>query len=227
MITVIIPTRDNEIDLAVALSALVTAAVEGIVKEVIVVDAGSRDGTVTVADAAGCTVINGNGPDILIRVAEQARSDWLLFLSPLAVLDPNWHGEALAFVNRASLAGRAASSAATFRLSHADIGGGARSAEFAAAFRSRFISAPYAEQGLLISKDFYRTLGGHSELPAMADVELGRRIGRRRLTLLRSRSMVSPRKPAAGGFRNAALLTLFLLRLPPAFIGRLAGRAPA
>ena len=61
----------------------------------------------------------------------------------------------------------------------------------------------------------------------MADVDLGRRIGRRRLTLLRARAVVHrPAGGGGGGFgrgaRNAALLTMFVLRLPPRLIGRLA-----
>lgn len=223
MITVILATKDNEVDLAIALSALVTAAVEGIVREVVVIDGGSKDGTVTVADAAGCTIVKGTGPDILMRVAENARTDWLLFLSPLSVLDTAWHGEVLSYIDQSILSGKAEVSAAAFRLRRGDAGAGARLAEFSSVFRSRMIAAPYAEQGLLISKTFYRELGGHKAMPAMADVELARRIGRRRLTLLRSHAAVSPRAPSSGGLRNAALLTLFVLRLPPALIGRLAG----
>ena len=59
MITAILTTRDNEIDLAFALAPLVSAAVEGVLREVIVVDDGSRDGTVAVADAAGCKIVRG------------------------------------------------------------------------------------------------------------------------------------------------------------------------
>ncbi len=57
MITAIIETRDDEVPLAHALAALVPAATEGVLREVIVIDHGSRDGTLTVADIAGCTVI--------------------------------------------------------------------------------------------------------------------------------------------------------------------------
>ena len=54
MISVIIPTFNSEIALAQTLAALVSAAADGVVREVIVVDAGSSDHTHKVADAAGC-----------------------------------------------------------------------------------------------------------------------------------------------------------------------------
>ena len=227
MITVIIATHDDEEDLAHALAALAPAAMEGIVRDAIVVDAGSRDGTLDVADEAGCVVIRGSGSAALMQAAGMARGDWLLFLSPASVLEAGWRGEALGFVDRAFMAGTARTSAATFRLRRAEAGMGARVAEGVASFRTGFFAAPYGEQGLLIPREFYRTLGGHRDLAAMADVDIARRIGRRRLTLLRARALVRRGAETRGGvvraLRNGACLMLFVLRLPPRLIGRLAG----
>ena len=227
MITAIIATRDDEEALAHALAALAPAAMEGIVRDAIIVDAGSLDGTLAVADEAGCTVVRGSGAEALMRAADMARGDWLLFLSPASVLEFGWQGEALAFVDRAFMAGNARARAATFRLRRAEDGGRARLAEGLATFRTRLFAAAYGEQGLLISRSFYRALGGHRDLAAMADVDLARRIGRRRLTLLRARAMVRRPDNSGSGLlrsaRNAACLALFVLRLPPRLIGRLAG----
>lgn len=226
MISAILVTRDNEIDLAFALAPLVSAAVEGVLREVIVVDGGSRDATLAVADAAGCKISRGAGREALIEAAGDAKSDWLLFLSPLSVLDPGWHGEVMSFIDRAILSGKGRQAAAAFRLGRPEPGFRARFAEWTAAFRSRVVAAPYEEQGLLIPRSLYRAIGGHRALPAMADVDLARRIGRRRLTLLRSRATVRGVADGSGGFarglRNAACLALFVLRLPPGLIGRLA-----
>ena len=52
MISVIIPTLNAESGLAAALSALVPAMVDGLVREVIVVDGGSTDRTLAIADTA-------------------------------------------------------------------------------------------------------------------------------------------------------------------------------
>ncbi len=54
MISVVIPTHESERALANTLAALVPGAIDGVLREVIVADAGSRDGTAKVADVAGC-----------------------------------------------------------------------------------------------------------------------------------------------------------------------------
>lgn len=227
MITVIIATRDDEEDLAHTLAALAPAAMDGIVRDVVVVDAGSRDGTLDVADAAGCAIVRGSGAAALMQAAETARGDWLLFLSPRSVLEAGWQAEVLAFMDRTAMAGTARTSAATFRLRRPDLGPGPRLAELFALVRTGLVAAPYGEQGLLLSRHYYRGLQGHRDLPAMADVEIARRIGRRRLTQLRAHAMVRQhggrRRGALRSLRNAACLTLFVLRLPPGLIGRLAG----
>ena len=61
MLSVVIPTQNSEEGLARTLASLVPAAAEGVVREVVVVDAGSTDGTRVVADAAGCTLIEARG----------------------------------------------------------------------------------------------------------------------------------------------------------------------
>jgi hypothetical protein len=228
MITAIFLTRDQEVALAHALHALVPAATEGILREVVVIDRASRDRTRIVADAAGCDIVEGSEAieDDLRSAADRARGDWLLFLSPQTVLEEGWQNEALEFIGAAVEEGRARASAAVFRLGQADDSMRSGLAGRMAAFRTRALAAPHEEQGLLISRAFYRSLGGHRRLPAMADIDLTRRIGRRRLKLLRKHSVLRrPRENAPGllrKMRKGACLALFVLRLPPGLIGRLA-----
>ena len=59
MITVIIPTLNAEATLAPTLAALVPAAVDGLVREVIVVDGGSSDRTTEIVDNAGANLVQG------------------------------------------------------------------------------------------------------------------------------------------------------------------------
>src|SRR2546421_11511137 len=84
MISVVISTRDSEVLLAATLAALVPGAVAGLVREVIVADGGSTDGTGTVADIAGCRFFASAEPlgARLSLAAAMARADWLLFLRP-------------------------------------------------------------------------------------------------------------------------------------------------
>ena len=58
MISVLIETRNDEAELAHTLASLVPGAVEGVVREVIVCDRGSTDGTASVAEQAGMTHAN-------------------------------------------------------------------------------------------------------------------------------------------------------------------------
>jgi hypothetical protein len=230
MITAIFAARDVEMPLAHALHALVPAAAEGVLREVLVIDGGSSDGTAVVADAAGCDIVESRGEreNDLRRAAELAKSDWLLFLSPHAVMEVGWQAEAVDYIGRAVESGCANRCAAVFRLGQADDSTRARLSEWFASVRTKLLAAPREEQGLLISRQLYRELGGHHALPAMSEVDLARRVGRRRLTLLRKRATLrTPMKQQETGFlrslRNGICLALFVLRLPPALITRLAG----
>jgi hypothetical protein len=116
MITAIIETRNEEVSLAHALAALVPAATEGLIRDVIVVDHGSEDGTREVADAAGCTIIDAGGETDARRAAvERARGDWLLFTPASHVLRPEWQADAMAFIDRALTDGQAQKRSAIFR----------------------------------------------------------------------------------------------------------------
>jgi glycosyltransferase involved in cell wall biosynthesis len=117
MITAIIETRNDEVPLAQALAALVPAATAGVLRDVIVIDHGSHDGTLLVADVAGCTVIEANADEVDSRrqAVEMARGDWLLLLSPAEPLPAGWQAGALAFIDRALVAGKARSRIGTIR----------------------------------------------------------------------------------------------------------------
>ncbi len=116
MITVIIETRNQEVHLAHLLAALVPAATEGVIRDVIVVDHGSSDGTRLVADAAGCTILDASTQkDALSAAVEQARGDWLLFTPATQVFQPEWYEEALAFIQRVATSGARRGCSATFR----------------------------------------------------------------------------------------------------------------
>jgi hypothetical protein len=90
MLTVLVETRNHEEALARTLASLVSAAVEGMVREVIVLDRGSTDGTRTVADHSGCLFVSeGELSDAMHR----ARGEWLLLIEPGARLLEGWTEE--------------------------------------------------------------------------------------------------------------------------------------
>jgi hypothetical protein len=87
MLSVLIETRNDEEALARTLASLVEAAVEGVVREVIVCDLGSTDQTQRVAEETGCLFLATGG---IAAGISQAKGDWLLLLEPGARLGEGW-----------------------------------------------------------------------------------------------------------------------------------------
>ena len=188
MISVLIATHDSERLLVPTLAALVPGALAGWVREVIVADGGSRDATAAVADIAGCHFIATSQPRgaRLRASARAARAPWLLFLEPGTVPDAIWTEETSRFVQEAELGERAEAQAAVFRPAAA-VGNRRPMLLEALALAAAALGAlPRPGQGLLISKRFYDCLGGHRADRGDPERDLLRRIGRRRLVILRS-----------------------------------------
>lgn len=229
MISVIIPTLNAERTLAHTLAALVTAVVDGIVQEVIVVDGGSTDDTVAIAEAGDTHLIkapSGRGSQ-LEAGACQARGDWLLFLHADTVLEPGWAEEAQNFIERVA-SGRRAPAAAAFRFALDDDGSIPRFVVWLVGLRCRLLALPYGDQGLLISRNLYNRLGGFRPLPLMEDVDLVRRLKRRELVMLQSRAVTSGERYRREGYlarslRNLGCMLLYYLRVPPQVLARLYG----
>src|SRR5689334_19234689 len=82
MITVIFTVRDAEEPLLRSLAALAPFATEGLIADVVVADLCSRDATLAVAEAAGCTLVREctSRATALERAVKLARKDWLLAL---------------------------------------------------------------------------------------------------------------------------------------------------
>lgn len=219
MISVIIPTANAERLLPRCFDSLIAAAVRGVVREVIVVDAGSDDATLAIADAAGAHIVHsrkGRGQQFIAGAAT-ARSDWLLFLYPETALEPGWEMEAESFIDQSVME---RPRAAVFRFALEDFGGEARRAEAKAHLRTALFALPYGDQGLLIPKRLYQKLGGYRALGRMEDADMVRRIGRRRLISLRARAINIAREPRST-LRGLAHTLLHALRVPSQVIARL------
>src|SRR6185312_1864457 len=92
MLTVSIPTRESERALVQTLAPLVAGATAGLIAEVIIADAGSKDATAEVADLAGCRYLAADAPTgaRLKSAAQSARTPWMLFLRPGTVPETGW-----------------------------------------------------------------------------------------------------------------------------------------
>lgn len=224
MVSVIIPTLNPGTGLLSTLEALVSGAVGGVVRQVVVVDGGSTDDTVAISEAAGAEVIRaqtGRGHQ-LAAGAKAARGDWLLFLHADTILDPGWVDEVGAFIAEGGNEMRAGYF--RFRLDHGSWR--ARVLEWIVVLRCQVLALPYGDQGLLISRALYDQLGGFGALPLMEDVEFVRRIGRRRLRALSTIATSSARRYRADGYvrrmaRNLACLVLYFLGVAPQRLVRL------
>lgn len=87
-VSVVIPTLNEERYLPVLLESLSAQTLP--VHEIIVADAGSGDGTVGLARAAGARIVRGGHPGVGRNVgAEAATGDWLLFLDADVYLPPD------------------------------------------------------------------------------------------------------------------------------------------
>ena len=106
MLSILIPTRNDEDRLARMLPALVSHAVSGAVCEVMVIDDRSDDDTQTVAEIAGCTVLSWVETDVP-KIAEGARGVWLLVIEPGARLTGPWLDSIEAHINAPTGAGAA------------------------------------------------------------------------------------------------------------------------
>jgi rSAM/selenodomain-associated transferase 2 len=220
-LSVVVPALNAASGLPATLAAL--GAAPG---EVVLVDGGSMDATVALAQAAGARVVSaprGRGGQIAAGVATAA-GPWLLILHADTRLAPGWDAAV-------AQAMRDPARAAHFRFALDDAAPAARRLERAVAWRCRWLGLPYGDQGLLIHRDLLAEVGGMRALPLMEDVDLVRRLGRRRLQAMDVQAVTSAARWQAEGYlrrsaRNLFCLTLWLAGASPERVQRIyRGRA--
>lgn len=86
MISAVIATLNDEADLVGALAPLVPASMDGLVRELVVADAGSTDHTLEIADDAGALIVSGG----VAEACAAAKGPWLLILTPQGRLYSTW-----------------------------------------------------------------------------------------------------------------------------------------
>ena len=156
--------------------------------------------------------------------AGAAAGDWLLFLHADCRLSSDWGAAVAAFL----AAPEATSRAGYFDFALDDAARAARRLERIVAWRCRVMALPYGDQGLLIARSLYRAVGGFAPLPLMEDVDLVRRLGRRRLARIGAQCISSPRRYRREGYwrrplRNLFCLLLYFAGVPPDRIVRIYG----
>ncbi|PKR88836.1 glycosyltransferase [Pleomorphomonas diazotrophica] len=231
MISVVIPTQNSEEALVRTLSTLVTGAADGTVREVVVVDGGSDDQTRLVAEGTGCDLISGAGgawARCAIGAAAAQRGEFLMFLRPGVLLDPGWESDFQAAAERRLRHGDSRF-AAVFRLASDDDTLGGSLKHYLQRLFGRCAGVTHPDQGLIISRSYFRELGGFGRRDGLAGADLVRRIGRRRLVRLRAPAVRviadSQGDTISSGGALGALATLLLaVRLPVRLVAGLTGR---
>ncbi len=212
-LSVVIPTRNEEGFIGKTLSHLDGEA-EG---EWIVVDGGSRDHTVEVAEKAGARVMvtpPGRGTQMNAG-ARAARGDVLLFVHADTLMPPGYVALIRAALHDPRVVGgyfRMRFFPSTFFL---------RYLEKTVDLRTRLFRLPFGDQAYFVRASVFALSGGFAEIPLMEDVEF---IGRLR-RLGRLAHIPSPVKTSARRFvRLGGMRALFRNRLT--YLGYILGVSP-
>ncbi len=212
MLSIIIPTLNAAKELPETFNSLMPALIDGMISEVIIVDGGSTDETLKIAEISGATIIKsensstepdantaikGRGPQLRAG-GDAAKKDWLLFLHADTLLEEGWHEEVRDFITNAEENTSDQNTAAVFTFALKDKSLAQFTVEKMVSLRCRILSLPYGDQGLLISKQTYQAIGGFAPLPIMEDVDIVRRIPS--LKILKSRAITSASRYKKDGY---------------------------
>ena len=218
-VSVIIPTLDEEAALGATLDAL--ARLRGPV-EVIVVDGGSRDRTLTLARSHGARAfLAGRGRGVQMHAgAREAAGDVLWFL----------HADTLAPADAAERIAEALSDPAV-------VGGNFRLRFDGARLAARFLTAlqplfglmglVYGDSGIFVRRREYERIGGFRPFPLFEDLDLVRRLRLRGRVVRVPATLVTSSRRFEGGrsftlafVRWVALQGLYCLGVPPNTLAR-------
>ncbi len=185
--------------------------------EIILADGGSTDGVADLVGARLITSPRGRGVQLAAGAAA-AHGEWLLFLHADTRLEAGWEAAVEGALERPE-------TAHYFRFALDDASPQARRLEAAVAWRCRRLALPYGDQGLLLSRALYDAVGGYTPMPLMEDVDLVRRLGRARLSILPARAITSAARWRRDGWwrrsaRNLMTLSLYFAGVSPERLAR-------
>ena len=222
MVSVIMPVLNEKDQIHRVLNRL-SAAAAGMDCQVIIVDGSPHGGTIQAIDHHGLPfvikkVIAPKGRGIQMNAgAKEADGRILLFLHADTVLEDGAFQEIESVIcSRRGYVGGA------FDLGIASPRPVFRIIEKVASLRSRITRIPYGDQAFFIRADYFRKIGGFPGIPLMEDVDLLRRIKKRRdrICFIPQKAWTSSRRWEQEGvvcctLRNWTLLLLYLCGVAP------------
>ncbi len=205
MVSLIIPTL-NEAELLPHTLARVRA--NNAPLEILVVDGGSSDRTVTLAEAGGARVIHSPQCQRAFQMnlgAQYARGEAFLFLHADTWIGPNALSQIEDVLRDAQVVGggfarrfrsRSPILRVTCMISH---------------WRSRWFGWFYGDQGIFVRRVIFERVGGFRDLPLFEDVDFSREIARHgRVVTLRAEVISSGRRFAGRGALAATASDVWL-----------------
>ena len=169
-ISIIIPTINEANNLPLLLSDLSSIQQEG---EIIIVDCGSEDKTIDLANIYGAKVFLSKERNRGLQLnlgAKNSKGDWLIFLHADTRLTYDWFRKTNSFFN----GNKNSIYYFKFKINHKKIT--YRFLEILVNFRSKFFKQPYGDQGLIIHRTTYFENNGFKKIPLMEDVDFLRRL---------------------------------------------------
>ncbi|AFY31507.1 glycosyl transferase family 2 [Calothrix sp. PCC 7507] len=185
--------------------------------EVIVVDGGSKDDTLAIAQTLGVKIIS-SPPGRAVQMnmgATAARGEILLFLHADTLLPTGFDAMIRTVLQQpGTVAG-----AFTLRIDASGLG--MRLVEWGVKWRSHFWQMPYGDQAIFLTKEIFQQFGGYPELPIMEDFELIRRLKRQsKITIIPVPVVTSARRWLQKGIlpttlMNQIVIIAYLLGVSP------------
>lgn len=191
-LSIIIPALNAAADLPLCLESLMPGLEAALIREVIVVDQGSADATVKIAEATGARVVVAQDQPVQAGVNE-ARGDWLLILPAATALSREWTERAGDHIDTRP------GKAAFFELRYRSDDRRARALERDAARYSEKMAQPLAAQGLLVSRRLFDEVSASQPFDHAA---LIRALGKARLVQLNAEARASAAELEHSGWRR-------------------------
>ena len=188
-ISIIIPTINEANNLPLLLSDLSIVKKEG---EILIVDCGSEDKTLDIANIYGAKVYKCNERNRGLQLdigAKYSKGEWLIFLHADTRLTHDWFGKIKSILK----GDKNIIYYFTFKINHKKII--YRILEIFVNFRSQYLKKPYGDQGLIMHKSTYLKNNGFRKIAIMEDLDFLRRLKNKKdLKQLNLPIFISPRK---------------------------------
>jgi len=172
--SIIIPTINEANNLPLLLSDLANIHKEG---EILIIDCGSEDKTIDIANIYGAKVYKSTERNRGLQLdigAKKSKGEWLIFLHADTRLTNDWFTKVISVLKGDK------NFIYYFKFKINDKKIIYRVLEILVNFRSKYFKQPYGDQGLIIHKSIYLKNNGFRNIPLMEDVDFLRRLNNKK-----------------------------------------------